>query len=227
MKTRKPAVISVIGSKNSGKTTVIEILTRELTRRGYRVAAVKHISERDFTIDTEGKDTWRFAKAGAKTVVAISPTEIATIEKVDTSKLTLKNIVEKCVGSDIAIIEGFRKLIGENVKIPKIITVKTAEEALGALKTFKPIIAFTGLAQIDHAKVEIPYMNVLEDGSKLAELVEDFMRKRGKFRLKGPLNRDAHQTFAGFGDSVGGERRARKNRRKGFSKSFHRWGAPF
>ena len=56
----------VVGSKKSGKTTTTENLTRELTKRGYNVAAIKHVSEQDFTIDTVGKDTWRFAKAGNK-----------------------------------------------------------------------------------------------------------------------------------------------------------------
>ncbi|MBS7635908.1 molybdopterin-guanine dinucleotide biosynthesis protein MobB [Candidatus Bathyarchaeota archaeon] len=48
-------VIAVLGSKESGKTTTIEALTRELTRRGYKVAAVKHIPERDFTIEQRAK----------------------------------------------------------------------------------------------------------------------------------------------------------------------------
>jgi len=89
MKTRRPPAIAVVGRKNSGKTRVIEILTIELTKRGYKVAAVKHVPKKDFTIDTEGRDTWRFANAGAKIVVAVSPMEIATIEKGDTRGLTL------------------------------------------------------------------------------------------------------------------------------------------
>ena len=59
----KPIVIAVVGSKASGKTTTIEILTKELSRKGYKIAAVKHIPEKNFTIDKKGKDTWRFAKA--------------------------------------------------------------------------------------------------------------------------------------------------------------------
>jgi molybdopterin-guanine dinucleotide biosynthesis protein MobB len=42
---------------------------------------VKHIPEPNFTIDREGKDTWRYAQAGATTVVGVSADEIATIEK--------------------------------------------------------------------------------------------------------------------------------------------------
>lgn len=78
MKTR---IIAVVGGKKSGKTTAVEALTRELTKRGYQVAAVKHISEEGFSFDTEGKDTWRFAQAGAKTIIAVSPNEVVTIKK--------------------------------------------------------------------------------------------------------------------------------------------------
>jgi molybdopterin-guanine dinucleotide biosynthesis protein MobB len=178
MNRRKPAVIAVIGSKSSGKTTVIEALTEELTKRGYRVAAVKHIPEKDFTIDAKGKDTWRFAKAGAKTVVAISPTEISTIEKIDTEKLTLKDAMERCRGNDIAIIEGFRKLLGENVNVPKIVTVKSSEEAMEAAKIFKPIIAFAGPCRLRETTLNAPYLDVFKEKDKLADLVEEIVRKR-------------------------------------------------
>ncbi|MEM2739105.1 MAG: molybdopterin-guanine dinucleotide biosynthesis protein B [Candidatus Bathyarchaeia archaeon] len=182
MRRRKPALISVLGSKNSGKTTVIETLTRELTKRGYYVAAVKHIPERDFTIDKEGKDTWRFAKAGAKTIVAISPTEIATIEKIDTKGLALNDIVKKCMDSDVVIIEGFRKLLEKNMRVPKIVTVKSTEEIPENLKIFKPIIAFAGLQQLK-VQLNTPNVNASKDGGKLADLVENFIKKKGKGRF--------------------------------------------
>ena len=37
---RRPVVIAVVGSKSSGKTTTIEALTKELTKRGYIIAVV-------------------------------------------------------------------------------------------------------------------------------------------------------------------------------------------
>ncbi len=178
MTLKKPTVIAVVGSKSSGKTTVIETLTEELTKRGYKVAAVKHIPEKDFTIDTKGKDTWRFAKAGAKTVVGIAPMEISTIEKADTSGLSLEDIVKRCLGNDIVIIEGFRKLLGENLKVPKIATVKSAKEALEASKTFKPIIAFTGPYMTKGLVLNAPYIDVLRDKEKIADIVEEIVRKR-------------------------------------------------
>lgn len=177
MTPKKPTVIAVVGSKNSGKTTVIETLIEELTKRGYKVAAVKHIPEKDFTIDAEGKDTWRFAKAGAKTVMGIAPMEISTIEKADTSSLSLKDIVKRCLGNDIVIIEGFRKLLGEDVEVPKIVTVKSAEEALEASKTFKPIIAFTGPYSLKAMALNSPYIDVLREKERITNIIEEIVKK--------------------------------------------------
>jgi len=61
-----------MGRKNSGKTTVIEGLISELVKRPLRVASVKHIRKKGFSMDTEGKDTWRHSAAGANPVIAVS-----------------------------------------------------------------------------------------------------------------------------------------------------------
>ena len=63
-----PPIISIVGKSNSGKTTFLEKVVRELKRRGYRVAVVKH-STHDIKIDQPGKDTWRLAQAGSDVVV--------------------------------------------------------------------------------------------------------------------------------------------------------------
>jgi molybdopterin-guanine dinucleotide biosynthesis protein B len=136
--------IAVVGTKKSGKTTTIENLIRELTKRGYNVAAIKHIPERDFTIDTPGKDTWRYAQAGAKTVISVAANEVATIEKVATGKVPLEKLLKKTRGNHIVLIEGLKKLIASNKIIPKIVVVNSKIEAAKALETFKPILAFSG-----------------------------------------------------------------------------------
>ena len=58
-------IIAVVGGRKSGKTTAVEVLVEGLVEHGYKVATVKHVSQKNFTMDTEGKDTWRHAKAGA------------------------------------------------------------------------------------------------------------------------------------------------------------------
>jgi molybdopterin-guanine dinucleotide biosynthesis protein MobB len=167
-----PRVVAVVGEKKSGKTTTIELLIKELAGRGYRVAAVKHIPEPDFTIDEEGKDTWKYAQAGAKTIIAVSAEEIATIEKVTPADLSLKKILHKCNDSDLVFLEGFRDLVANDSRIDKILVVSSSEENVKDIKTFHPIIALTGLVQPRMKEQQIPYVNVIENPKKLADLIE-------------------------------------------------------
>ena len=61
---RKQYVIAVCGRKNSGKTTLIERMIRELSERGLKTAVIKHDGH-DFTCDIPGTDSDRFMEAGA------------------------------------------------------------------------------------------------------------------------------------------------------------------
>ena len=90
-----PFIINVVGiGRKSGKTSLIEVLVRGLSKRGYRVATVKHISEGSF--DTTDKDTWKHLHAGAIQVIAVSPNEIVSIRKLDepTLNIAVKEIEE-------------------------------------------------------------------------------------------------------------------------------------
>jgi molybdopterin-guanine dinucleotide biosynthesis protein B len=165
-------VIAIVGSKSSGKTTTIEILTRELTRRGYKIAAAKHIPEPNFTIDRERKDTWRFAKSGAKTIISVASNEMATIEKLGEESLSLKKILRKCEGNDIVLLEGFKELVSKKRSVQKIVVVKSEKEAVQALKSFKPILAFTGPYSTKSLKLRIAYVDVLKNSEKIADIVE-------------------------------------------------------
>lgn len=60
----KPYIYAITGYKNSGKTTLMERLIEELTRRGYRVATIKHDGH-DFAPDVPHTDSWRHRQAGA------------------------------------------------------------------------------------------------------------------------------------------------------------------
>jgi molybdopterin-guanine dinucleotide biosynthesis protein B len=169
---KRPVVIAVVGSKSSGKTTTIEALTSELTKRGYKIAVVKHVPEPEFTIDTKGKDTWRFAQSGAKTIISVALNEIATIEKVKTKNFPLKEILQKCRGHDIVFLEGFRKFVGKKKDIPKIVVIKSVKEALEATENFEPVLAFTGSCSTKNLNLKIPYVNVFKKPKKIADIVE-------------------------------------------------------
>lgn len=167
-------IIAVVGSRKSGKTTTVETIIRELTRKGYRVAAVKHIHDATFTIDERGKDTWKFAQAGAQTIVGVAARELATITKTDTSKYTLSEITQGLENNaDIIIVEGFRGLIMDDLTVPKIVTAKNKGEVTEAMQIFKPILAFTGpVSKSEIRELEIPCIDNRSEPGKLAEIID-------------------------------------------------------
>lgn len=173
----KIQVIAVVGTKKSGKTTTIENLTRELTRRGYRIAAIKHVPEPDHTIDTPGKDTWRYAQAGAKTIVSAAANEIAVIEKTPLTTVSLDALIRRCRGNDVVFIEGLKKKIAKQKGIPKIVVAKTMDEAVNAVKTYKPILAFSGPYSTKNLNFEMPYADALENPQELADIIENKLFK--------------------------------------------------
>ena len=65
-------IVAVVGFSETGKTRLIVRLIGELQGRGLRVAAVKGCPH-GFSLDTEGKDTAEFSRAGAEGVAMISP----------------------------------------------------------------------------------------------------------------------------------------------------------
>lgn len=109
-------IISIVGKSDSGKTTLIEKLVPELTRRGYRVATVKH-DIHGFEVDREGKDSWRHKQAGAHTVVISSPNKVALIRDVE-KDLTLDEIREKLIQDvDLILSEGYKKDIQPKIEV--------------------------------------------------------------------------------------------------------------
>lgn len=101
-------IISIVGVKNCGKTTLIEKLIPELRSRGYRVGSVKH-DVHGFNIDHEGKDSWRHSQAGSITTVISSPNKVAVVEKVD-NELTLDDITGRYFrGLDLILTEGYKR----------------------------------------------------------------------------------------------------------------------
>ena len=73
-------VIGFSAYSGTGKTTLIEKLVACFKADGLRVAVIKHDAH-DFEIDKEGKDSWRFAKAGADITLISSASKTAIIEQ--------------------------------------------------------------------------------------------------------------------------------------------------
>jgi molybdopterin-guanine dinucleotide biosynthesis protein MobB len=118
-----PAV-SVIGRKNSGKTTVVVALAAELRRRGVRVASIKH-SHHDFEIDQPGKDSWRhFHEGGVEAVLVASPRRLAFVMRAEEADRDPARLIERFLadsGCDVVLVEAFK-----HVAFPRIEVFRTA-----------------------------------------------------------------------------------------------------
>jgi len=106
-------VVSIVGKGDSGKTTFLEKLIRELSSRGVRVATVKH-HVHDYDIDVPGKDSWRHARAGAVATMVSSPEKFALISQVE-REFTLPELarIASDSGADLLLTEGY-KIEGTN-----------------------------------------------------------------------------------------------------------------
>lgn len=96
-------IIAFSAWSGTGKTTIIEKLIKELKRRKLKVAAIKHDAH-DFEIDREGKDSWRFTRAGADVAAVSSGTKTAFVIS---RPLDLSGVVSGISDVDIILAEGY------------------------------------------------------------------------------------------------------------------------
>ncbi len=97
----------VAACSNSGKTTLIEKIVPILKKKGVRVAVIKHASA-GFDLDKPGKDSWRFQRAGAATVVLVGPEQMAVMKEIEREPAS-QELEQWTADADIVIHEGFRQ----------------------------------------------------------------------------------------------------------------------
>jgi molybdopterin-guanine dinucleotide biosynthesis protein MobB len=102
-------VYGVIGWKNAGKTSLMERLVREITRRGLTVSTVKHVHH-DVDLDQPGKDTYRHRAAGAHEVVLASASRLAILsEHRDAGEPPLPLVLARLLPVDLVLVEGYKR----------------------------------------------------------------------------------------------------------------------
>ncbi|MFQ5814244.1 MAG: molybdopterin-guanine dinucleotide biosynthesis protein B [Anaerolineae bacterium] len=167
-------IVSFVGKSDVGKTTVLEKVVRELKKRGYRVAVVKH-DVHGFDIDRPGKDTWRFAQAGSDVVVISSKNKMAMIKRTD-KELSLDQLEEQVIsGVDLILTEGYKSADKPKVEISR------AQVSKELLCTEEELLALVTDQRFD---MDVPHFG-LEDTVALVDLlVEKMLSKKGEAKRR-------------------------------------------
>lgn len=162
-------IISIVGRRHSGKTIVLEGLIAELTRRGLRVGVLKHTSH-EIDIDREGKDTWRYRRAGAHAAGIMSPRGVAVIRALD-DELPLDEAVA-LLGADLYLIltEGFKRAPTMKIEIVR------AETGCELLTPPEQLLAVVTNCRLETSAPQLAF----EDSAALADIVLRFAGTEGR-----------------------------------------------
>ncbi len=165
----KPYLVAVSGVKNSGKTTFLEKLIRELTLRGYKTAVIKHDGH-DFRADIEGTDTWRLAKAGAYGCGIFSPHKWMVIKEQEDTKE--ENLLRLFPEAEIILLEGFK--YSPYLKF-EVVRRGISEESVCRWETLLGIV--TDIADMEEKIPGVPVLG-LEDASRCADIISEKIRQK-------------------------------------------------
>jgi molybdopterin-guanine dinucleotide biosynthesis protein B len=127
------AVIGVVGYHNTGKTTLICKMIEQLTEEGYSVSTIKNIPKDGFSIDSEGKDTWKHGESGAGVVVASTSDETSFIMKTGMPLEDILRITDSIASPDVILVEGHK-----NEAIPKIVLGEMPINDEGGCRWYDP-----------------------------------------------------------------------------------------
>ena len=98
-------ILGFAAYSGTGKTTLLEQLIFLLKEKNYRLAVVKHDAH-NFEIDKEGKDTWKFARAGADVTLISSASKTAMIEYRPRS---FEENISMIHDVDLILVEGYKQ----------------------------------------------------------------------------------------------------------------------
>lgn len=139
-------IVSVVGKKNTGKTSLTVRIIDELTKRGYNVASIKH-SHHSIEMDKENTDTWKHKQAGANLVVGVGSTTFFNARtEMDLNRILF--LIKHFDTFDFVVIEGYK-----SYNYPKIITSPNVRD--------------------EYTIAEVDSFSIDEEGiSRLADLIE-------------------------------------------------------
>jgi len=167
-------IVAVIGLKKSGKTTTAEALIREFKARGYKVGGVKVMTLSKFTVDTEGKDTWRHKEAGADVVISLSGGELAYIERLERHASLDDALKHLPPDIEVLICEGLTEERKGIIRVVAARDLGSLGDTFDVRRITGGVIAITGImanAVKEHALYPVFNCTVAEEASALVDLI--------------------------------------------------------
>lgn len=168
-----PAV-SIIGRKNSGKTTLLVGLAAELKGRGLRVASIKHCHH-GFDLDRVGSDSWRHYEEGeVEAVLLAGPGRVALIAGAQAGQQDPEALIATHLahlGFDLILVEAFTES-----NLPKLEIFRGAahKEPLFPLLEDRLRGSYIGVVTDapDSFSGEIPVIELAENGAHIASAAD-------------------------------------------------------
>jgi molybdopterin-guanine dinucleotide biosynthesis protein B len=166
-------VFGVTGWKNSGKTTMVERLVAELTRRGRRVSTVKH-AHHLVDVDHKGRDSFRHRGAGAVEVALVGGQRWALMHELrGAEEPSLAEILGRLSPCDVVIVEGYKREAHPKLEVRRREAVRH-----DPLTAFDPTVVAVA-ADADQPGETVPVFG-LDDIARIADLIEaTVIRPRG------------------------------------------------
>ncbi|MCH9808321.1 MAG: molybdopterin-guanine dinucleotide biosynthesis protein B [Alphaproteobacteria bacterium] len=128
-------VIGIAGWKKSGKTTLSVRLIEEFTRRGLKVASLKH-AHHAFQIDDGDTDSSRHRQAGAAQVAVVSQKRWAIVTELNGApEPNFDEVIAALEPCDLVIVEGYK-----SAAIPKIEARRQASITRKPLSADDPLV---------------------------------------------------------------------------------------
>jgi molybdopterin-guanine dinucleotide biosynthesis protein MobB len=164
-----PPVVCLIGTSNSGKTTLLTLLIGILKQRGFRVGTIKHHLH-PFDIDHEEKDSWRHQQAGADATVITAPSQTALIRKTE-GQMDPREIISHYLNDmDLVLIEGFK-----HSSFPKIEVHRQAQRSNLICRGEKSDSQLIAVASDRQWDIDVPVFP-LEAAEKLANFILNYFK---------------------------------------------------
>ncbi|HEX4934533.1 MAG TPA: molybdopterin-guanine dinucleotide biosynthesis protein B [Gemmatimonadaceae bacterium] len=173
-----PPLLSIVGRKHAGKTTLVASLAAALRRRGVRVMTIKH-GTHTFNLDPANTDTYRhFHEGEAERVAMIAPDRFALVMRWS-EELTAEQVAERYMhDADLVLCEGFK-----DASMPKLEVVRRVahERALYEEGRIDPALVLAVVTDAPSTiALDVPRFDLGDEGwlPALAAFVHEWMTSR-------------------------------------------------